>query len=599
MPAGAVPAGAVPAGAVLPRGRCLWGQCLRKLLMQPIVEPNEIELMIKLTKRNPWFSKLEVNVQREVCRCLKYRNLEAGAPLFKKGDYGDAFYIVLSGRLVIQDPDTQLQMSLEEAQNLSDKGIDFRNGKVLKICNTGDSFGELALLDDSKKGVRAASIFAMNEAELMMVTKTDFQLVSRVASLSDVTTKINFLRNMPIFNQLTQPQIGVFACFLENASFVIGSQIVREKDAVSKVYFVASGMVKIASTCTTDALPLKSIRGPKKEMSREAAARADAVKRDPRSGHAGSRAEGPKPSKQDLKEMLEGQALPAHEVVQHVIAARGKHTTLHGPEDSAAESILSIKVAYQPPEQDVLLRVHPNHVPKQLQQMYTDFQPGHGTTQALMVFHANRGQPPWCFTPMVFHAKWGNQGQSLQEKAMDFPEGLKSRISGLESVASSDTTKQRGLQITRAEPAQLLWRNLPGVIKRQLIQTLSFGESAKALIERALAWGSRGCGAGEIFGEWEALHPGTISIASYESILHSDVCVMSHHDFLSCLHKLQITEKFKQQAKMRRAWQMEQMRHADTHRLVRRAPGGSISDRPGKTGVDSGRAGEFLDAKAM
>lgn len=96
---------------------------------------------------------------------------KAGDKVFKKGDTGDALYIVHEGQISI----------------IVKSGF-FSPAKVLATLGPGDFFGEMALLD---KSPRTATALTEKGAKLFVLLREDFESVARKnPSLSAVLQKI-------------------------------------------------------------------------------------------------------------------------------------------------------------------------------------------------------------------------------------------------------------------------------------------------------------------------------------------------------------------------------------------------------------------------
>jgi CRP-like cAMP-binding protein len=91
----------------------------------------------------------------EILPCLRTHMLAPGEILFRKGDPGDALYIVAKGEVDVIDEDTE-----------------FGVAHVLAKLGPGKAFGEMALLSG---GVRTATIRAGRETELLSIEKQDFK----------------------------------------------------------------------------------------------------------------------------------------------------------------------------------------------------------------------------------------------------------------------------------------------------------------------------------------------------------------------------------------------------------------------------------------
>ena len=90
----------------------------------------------------------------EILPCIRTRRLEQDEVLFRKGDVGDALYIVEKGTVEVID-----------------EGAEGSDARVLAKLNAGEAFGEMALLSG---GVRTATIRARGEADLLAIEKQDF-----------------------------------------------------------------------------------------------------------------------------------------------------------------------------------------------------------------------------------------------------------------------------------------------------------------------------------------------------------------------------------------------------------------------------------------
>ncbi|HEY6208020.1 MAG TPA: cyclic nucleotide-binding domain-containing protein, partial [Gemmatimonadales bacterium] len=92
---------------------------------------------------------------------LEPRSLEGGEVLFRRGDPGDALYVVLSGRLRVER---------------TDRGRE----RVVREVGRGESVGELALLTGAS---RSASARAVRDTELLRLSRERFDALVRAHPL--------------------------------------------------------------------------------------------------------------------------------------------------------------------------------------------------------------------------------------------------------------------------------------------------------------------------------------------------------------------------------------------------------------------------------
>lgn len=108
----------------------------------------------KLLKKVSFFDTLSDDELSEVILAAKKESLKEGDKIFKEGDKGDKFYVILSGAVRIS------------------KSIPGIGEEALCVLKPGDYFGEMALIDDSP---RSADVMSHEDSELMSVTKGDLK----------------------------------------------------------------------------------------------------------------------------------------------------------------------------------------------------------------------------------------------------------------------------------------------------------------------------------------------------------------------------------------------------------------------------------------
>ena len=99
------------------------------------------------------FSDLTTFEIIKVNKVTRNRTYHADEVVFKEGAIGDSLYIVKAGSVRV----TKMEDGNEE--------------KVLAILNTGDHFGEIALVD---KHPRSATVIANEDSELIQIHAEDF-----------------------------------------------------------------------------------------------------------------------------------------------------------------------------------------------------------------------------------------------------------------------------------------------------------------------------------------------------------------------------------------------------------------------------------------
>ncbi|MBF0523672.1 MAG: cyclic nucleotide-binding domain-containing protein [Deltaproteobacteria bacterium] len=88
-----------------------------------------------------------------ICQKCRTRRYEAGKIIFEEGEEGETFFIILEGAVEVW----------------RDYGSPDR--ELLNVCRRGNTFGELALVDDLP---RSATVVAREAVTLLSMSRTDF-----------------------------------------------------------------------------------------------------------------------------------------------------------------------------------------------------------------------------------------------------------------------------------------------------------------------------------------------------------------------------------------------------------------------------------------
>jgi CRP/FNR family cyclic AMP-dependent transcriptional regulator len=104
-------------------------------------------------QRHPLLGRLGEEAIEKLAERAISKSFRHGSTIFLKGDIGASLYIVCSGTVKISVPSTS-----------------GRNA-IFNIINTGELFGEIAMLDG---GSRTADAYAMTDCELLMIDRREF-----------------------------------------------------------------------------------------------------------------------------------------------------------------------------------------------------------------------------------------------------------------------------------------------------------------------------------------------------------------------------------------------------------------------------------------
>ena len=110
----------------------------------------------------PVFNELTPKQFKEISRLIHKRNYKKGEIIFKKGSLGEGMYLILSGSVVIKDPES---------------------GIVFASLTNDNFFGEMALLDEEPRSAQAE---ATSPSHLIGFFRTDLMfLISRFPEMGN------------------------------------------------------------------------------------------------------------------------------------------------------------------------------------------------------------------------------------------------------------------------------------------------------------------------------------------------------------------------------------------------------------------------------
>jgi CRP/FNR family transcriptional regulator, cyclic AMP receptor protein len=104
------------------------------------------------------FRDMPPNMVEEISRVVKTRVLPPRTMIFKKGDPGDSFWVIQSGKVRVFRSDNE--------------GLEITLSKL----GAGQSFGEMALLTGES---RSASVETIEETQALVLTKDQFDQVMK------------------------------------------------------------------------------------------------------------------------------------------------------------------------------------------------------------------------------------------------------------------------------------------------------------------------------------------------------------------------------------------------------------------------------------
>ncbi len=177
----------------------------------------------------PAFDDLPEEVLSDLAGRVRLRILHAGEPVFRQGDRPDAFYIVRTGTVRIEDEDPET-----------------RDTRILRTMGRGESFGEMGLLGGHR---RQATVRAVGEVELFEVDKGTFDRLlaedMRAPEFGHTMQALAELRELSVFHGLDSEQLNVILEHGEWITAVHGDELVTQGEPGDRFYVIESGRAEI------------------------------------------------------------------------------------------------------------------------------------------------------------------------------------------------------------------------------------------------------------------------------------------------------------------------------------------------------------------
>ncbi|XP_050416599.1 cyclic nucleotide-binding domain-containing protein 2 [Patella vulgata] len=156
----------------------------RALTMLPSLRtPADILLILTFIRNNKSFKDYPPYTQIEMCKCMILQNYESRRIVIKQGQMASAFYVVMSGTLLI---------NVTEINPHTGKKF-YRSCAELK---EGNCFGEVGLLE---RCTRTASVICKTDCQLLLILQDDFDRLIRQPLLQQRQDHVTFCQSISLF----------------------------------------------------------------------------------------------------------------------------------------------------------------------------------------------------------------------------------------------------------------------------------------------------------------------------------------------------------------------------------------------------------------
>ena len=130
--------------------------------------------------------------------------------------------------IVVDDPSDKPNDIESHCFTIDDVQYEWQDGHYFKRVSekhVGDSFGELALLEESGVGTRAATVRVEKDVNFATLSKRDYNNSLRRIEGRLVTEQVEFLQNIPCFKTQSKKALVLFTKYLQKIDYTYGNKV--------------------------------------------------------------------------------------------------------------------------------------------------------------------------------------------------------------------------------------------------------------------------------------------------------------------------------------------------------------------------------------
>jgi cGMP-dependent protein kinase len=192
-------------------------EALNARISQPVKSDASKRLIKEALRRHIVFSSLTDDNSEVIMSAMKLYRIKSREVVFEQGMEGYNFYVVAAGQLEV-----------------------LVNRLKVKTLKTGDSFGELALLQNLP---RSATVKTIEPCQLWVIDRYTFNEALRLVNSATYTENKTFIDGVVMLQYLTQIQRNSLVSCLTTQTYSHGDVIVNEGDAGELFFIIKEGTV--------------------------------------------------------------------------------------------------------------------------------------------------------------------------------------------------------------------------------------------------------------------------------------------------------------------------------------------------------------------
>lgn len=177
----------------------------------------QMNIIKSIAKQNIMLATLDPKDFEHVFNSMKINQYSIGDIVIKEGEEGNHFYVVQSGTLDC-----------------------FKNGLLMTTYESGDSFGELALLYNTP---RQATIISKSSSILLNLDRESFTSIVKNKAIARKIKNEQFLSSISILKNFSKKELSQIAEALKIKKYLEGEYIIHQDEEGDTFYILEEGQV--------------------------------------------------------------------------------------------------------------------------------------------------------------------------------------------------------------------------------------------------------------------------------------------------------------------------------------------------------------------
>ena len=230
--------------------RQLFENCLNILKMEHKKRSRpDVVMLLSLLKGNAFFSKLEYEVKLELASVMSLVSFKEGMNVFKQGDVGNLFFIVLNGEVDVFVTHMGIQFkacTYNVGGSFGERLVQRRLGHTVLFVHRSfiltPRYRRRALLTSEP---RAATVTCTEDSDFLIIGRRDYLRVLRDVHEREALQKIQFLKTVRYFDMLPSNICEEIAQKFHKKRYGRNEIVIRESDKHTHLHIIRTGECRV------------------------------------------------------------------------------------------------------------------------------------------------------------------------------------------------------------------------------------------------------------------------------------------------------------------------------------------------------------------